>query len=186
MKKQFSFKSSVVLTLEHTEGQTTSDHVKTETLLECNTPEEQRQWTNSDGSPNLLGIKSTTNAFISGLASNIHYAHEKGYIDSAVHLRYIIKELENQFILVPTVTVNEFSTPHVTRLVLPSGSVAILNTHEQIVSNIHYKIKNNVDPNPKELILSAVNSLENEVFDVDKMKSGDVLFLKNYLLKLLV
>lgn len=42
--------------------------------------------------------EATTKTLVSAIAGNIHYAHQKGMIDSAEHLREVISELEKLFI----------------------------------------------------------------------------------------
>lgn len=60
---------------------------------------------NQDGSPTREGIKMGTCIMTLGLSNNLHYAHDKGLWDSAEHLRYIIQDLEEQFVKVPAVSV---------------------------------------------------------------------------------
>lgn len=55
------------------------------------------------GYPNKQGYEMLTTAFLAGLNGNIHIAHQQGYRDSAEHLRYIIAQLEEMFILIPTI-----------------------------------------------------------------------------------
>ena len=54
------------------------------------------------GEPTAAGVMLSTNALIEGLNGNIHYAHNKGYRDSAEHLRYIIDQLERRFVAIVT------------------------------------------------------------------------------------
>lgn len=58
-----------------------------------------------DGSPNKVGISMSTIAMVSGLAANIHFAHERKIWDSAEHLRHIIEELELQFVKIPEISI---------------------------------------------------------------------------------
>jgi len=44
------------------------------------------------------GMKLQTEGLVQGLVANIHSAHEHGTWDSAEHLRYIIKQLEDRFV----------------------------------------------------------------------------------------
>lgn len=46
---------------------------------------------------NKRGSYAFTDASIDGLISNIHVAHQKGWRDSAEHLRFIIQELTDGF-----------------------------------------------------------------------------------------
>lgn len=58
--------------------------------------------------PNQHGCAVITKTLVSALSGNIKMAHEKGYIDSAKHLRMIISQLEEMFVMNPTLEfVNE-------------------------------------------------------------------------------
>lgn len=52
------------------------------------------------GLVNKEGSKALSTTLVQGLVANIHMAHEKGFRDSAEHLRWIIAELERGFIAV--------------------------------------------------------------------------------------
>lgn len=62
----------------------------------------QDEYNDRRGLPTKAGSHALTNAFVQGLVGNIHHAHQKGFKDSAEHLRYIIAELERGFINVAT------------------------------------------------------------------------------------
>ncbi|WP_374949598.1 hypothetical protein [Mucilaginibacter sp.] len=61
-----------------------------------------------DGSDNLTsdGLKLSTTILASGIASNIHYGHQKHVLDSAKHLRYAIEVLEDRFATVAEIQTN--------------------------------------------------------------------------------
>jgi len=105
---QFEFEGKCVIKLEHKEGDKTSKHVKTDFNLSVSENLDVNQYLDKDELPTEVGVKALTNCFVQGLVGNIHYAHEKGYRDSAEHLRYIISELERGFIQVPTITQSKF------------------------------------------------------------------------------
>ncbi len=73
-----------------------SKHVATDFFLEVSDNLDSSQY-NNDGLPTKVGTKALSQAFIQGLVGNIHNAHQKGFWDSAEHLRYIIAELEKGF-----------------------------------------------------------------------------------------
>lgn len=54
-------------------------------------------WTKESGQFNKDGLKAQTQAMVQGLVANIFAGHEDKEWDSAEHLRYIIKNLENGF-----------------------------------------------------------------------------------------
>lgn len=62
--------------------------------------------------PTHAGYKAMTQAFICGLAANIHAAHNFGFWDSAEHLRYVINQLTEQFVLVAHVEVENMKGEH--------------------------------------------------------------------------
>ena len=97
---EFSFKAEVVLTLEHSQNDLTSKHVATDFNLEVSKNMDAKSYLDSDGLPTKDGAKVLTTVLIQGLIGNIHNCHEKGFRDSAEHLRYIISELERGFVAV--------------------------------------------------------------------------------------
>lgn len=109
MKKiQFQIIVKTKTTLEHIEGEATSKFIRTDNLLDFSGPVDQKKYFRKDDLPNADGCLSITLALVNAIANNIHYAHEEGYRDSAEHLRYIIKKLEEQFIAVPNITKGNF------------------------------------------------------------------------------
>lgn len=60
------------------------------------------QYFGEDDFPNKEGCEAISKTLVAGLSGNIHMAHRCGYIDSAAHLRSIIVQLEEMFILNPT------------------------------------------------------------------------------------
>ena len=105
---EFSFKAEVLLTLDYQKGANTSRHVSTEFNLECLGAIDKNAYI-KDGVPNKEGSKVLTNVLVQGLIGNIHQSHEKGYKDSAQHLREIISELEKGFAMVAKVSDSTFS-----------------------------------------------------------------------------
>ncbi len=65
-----------------------------------------QQW--EQGLPTRDGSQVLSNVLIQGLVANIHMAHEKGFRDSAEHLRWIISELERGFVTVANVEQSKF------------------------------------------------------------------------------
>lgn len=96
---EYSFTAIVKVTAEHAKGALSSKHVSTDFRLEAPLPLDESQY-NEDGIPTAKGSHALTATLIQGLVGNIHYAHEKGFRDSAEHLRYVISELERGFIAV--------------------------------------------------------------------------------------
>lgn len=93
----------VKVTAEHEPGMKTSRHVATDFRLEVSKHLKQDEYNDRRGLPTKAGSHALTNAFVQGLVGNIHLAHEKGFKDSAEHIRYIIKQLEDGFAAVATV-----------------------------------------------------------------------------------
>lgn len=52
--------------------------------------------------PNKEGCEVITRTLVSAISGNIFMAHQQGYIDSAKHLRMIISQLEEMFVMNPT------------------------------------------------------------------------------------
>lgn len=63
----------------------------------------------ADLSPTSSGLRLATIALTTGLANNIHFGHQRNLWDSADHLRYIIRELEDQFVKVAEVAVGRYA-----------------------------------------------------------------------------
>lgn len=108
-KTQFQIEGSVKVTLEHTDGKAMSEFIRSDIYLDFIGPIDRKKYFNPDELPNGDGCKCLTIAFVSAIANNIHYAHEKGYRDSAEHLRYVIAKLEDQFIQVPKIDTGNFN-----------------------------------------------------------------------------
>lgn len=62
--------------------------------------------------PNKKGCELLTTALIAGLNGNIHMAHHCGYRDSAEHLRFVITQLEEMFVLNPVIEYAEKEVNH--------------------------------------------------------------------------
>lgn len=105
---EFEFKGICVLRLEHKPGWSTSQHVATDFNLEMSDNLQKSKYLDSDGLPTEDGSKTLTNVLVQGLVGNIHMAHERGFKDSAEHLRYIIAELERGFASVAEVQKSNF------------------------------------------------------------------------------
>lgn len=105
---EFSFEAKVVLTLEHKKGMATSKHVATDFNLKVIGELDKKQYLDKEHLLTQAGSKVLSNVLIQGLVGNIHLAHEKGFRDSAEHLRWIISELERGFIEVANVQQSNF------------------------------------------------------------------------------
>lgn len=105
---EFSFEATVVLTLEHKKGYVFSRHVSTDFNLDVSENLNKKEYLNEKDLPTEKGSQVLTNVLIQGLIGNIHMAHQKGYRDSAEHLRFIIAELERGFLQVANVEESNF------------------------------------------------------------------------------
>ena len=105
---EFSFEAKVVLTLEHKKGMATSKHIATDFNLDVIGELDKKQYLDKYDLPTKAGSKVLSNVLVQGLVGNIHLAHEKGFRDSAEHLRWIIAELERGFITVTNVEQSNF------------------------------------------------------------------------------
>ena len=105
---EFSFEAKVVLTLEHKPGMSTSKHVATDFNFYVSKELDINKYLDKESLPNKDGSNAISNVLIQGLVANIHMAHEKGFRDSADHLRWIISELEQGFVQVTNVEKSNF------------------------------------------------------------------------------
>lgn len=105
---EFSFEAKVVLTLEHKEGMTKSNHVATDFNLDVIGKLDRRKYLDKENLPTKDGSQVLSNVLVQGLVGNIHMAHENGFRDSAEHLRWIISELERGFVSVVNVEKSNF------------------------------------------------------------------------------
>ena len=92
-----SLECRVKLTLEPVAGQK-GLQVSGVKLL-CPFPKDaQPPLLDEDAQMTLLGTQIASDALVHALASNLHYAHQKKLWDSAHHLRYCIRLLEDLFV----------------------------------------------------------------------------------------
>jgi hypothetical protein len=104
---KFQFTATSRITMVHTKGEATSQHESTEILLSVSNNLDPRKYLDR-GVPRKEGVKPLTIALTHGLIANIHAAHERGFWDSAEHLRFIINELETGFSRVADVTEDDY------------------------------------------------------------------------------
>jgi hypothetical protein len=94
---EFKLEGKSIITLGYKDSNKSSlKH--TDINLEIPKELDEEMYFDKEGLPNKNGIKALSQCFIQGLVANIHHGHNKGYWDSAEHLRYIIKEIERGFI----------------------------------------------------------------------------------------
>ena len=86
----------------------TSKHVATDFNLEVIGELDRKQYLDKEDLPTEAGSKVLSNVLVQGLVGKIHMAHEKGFRDSAEHLRWIISELERGFVTVANVEQSNF------------------------------------------------------------------------------
>lgn len=106
MEAQFTAISRITLR-PNSDGQS-SKLVQTDILLEVGDNLERKIYLDKDQLPTKQGVKPMTQALVQGLIGNIHMAHQKGWWDSAEHLRYVIAALEQGFAEVADISVNKF------------------------------------------------------------------------------
>lgn len=100
----FSFTAISQIELSHDKGAPKSKHVATNIRLEVSDNLDRSRYMDKELRPTEEGSRALTQTLLSGLAANIHNMHQKGWRDSAEHLRYVISELERQFIEVANVS----------------------------------------------------------------------------------
>lgn len=100
---EFSITGISKVTMEHKKGEPKSTHVATDMRLEISEGMDRKMYLDENDLPTQTAIKHLTQSFIQGLVCNIHMAHQKGWWDSAEHIRYIISELKRGFVQVATV-----------------------------------------------------------------------------------
>jgi len=93
--KQASFTGIAKMTIEQ-DTAVSSKHIATDFRLEVSNNQNEKMFI-ENGLPNQAGIKPLTLTFVQGLVGSIHFAHEKGWWDSAEHIRYIIEKLTEGF-----------------------------------------------------------------------------------------
>jgi hypothetical protein len=105
---EITFEGRCLITLEHRESDNKSSLISTDFNLHVSKNLEESMYFDEELMPNGAGSKALTQCFIQGLVGNIHYSHEKGFRDSAEHLRYIISELERGFIQIADIKKSNF------------------------------------------------------------------------------
>lgn len=107
MDAQFTAISRITLR-NNPDGKSTK-LVQTDLFLECSDALDKTVYLDENQLPTKHGIKPMTQALVQGLIGNIHMAHQKGWWDSAEHLRYVIAELERGFATPAEVSVGTFT-----------------------------------------------------------------------------
>jgi len=107
---EYGFEATVVLELIHNSSTDHSKHKSTRFALELIGPLKRDVYIKDD-LPTDKGSEALTITLVQGLVGNIHLAHEKGWRDSAEHLRWIISELEKGFAAVGTIRESTFGEP---------------------------------------------------------------------------
>lgn len=97
---RFTVTGIVKVTAEYEPGSSKSKHIATDFRLEVSKNLKRDEYLDRRELPTKAGSHALTNAFVQGLIGNIHYAHQKGFRDSAEHLRYIIGLLEDGFVAI--------------------------------------------------------------------------------------
>src|SRR5579875_833357 len=92
------------VTADHQKGAAKSTHKETDFYLDVSDNLDKNAYMDKQDILTKTGSQAVTQAFVQGLIGNIHFAHEKGFRDSAEHLRYIISELERGFSTVALVS----------------------------------------------------------------------------------
>lgn len=107
---EINFEARVGLILDHIEGtgKTKLNSTKFNLLVDENL--DKSRYIDEEELPNKEGSIVVTTILVHGLIGNIHMAHEKGYRDSAEHLRWIIGELEKGFASVAEVKKGTFKS----------------------------------------------------------------------------
>lgn len=95
---EFAVKAEVEVIANHVKGENHSRHVATNFLLKVSSNLKQDEYLDKEGLPTEKGSEVLTSTLVEGLIGNLHMAHQKGWRDSAEHLRYIIEKLETGFI----------------------------------------------------------------------------------------
>ena len=101
-EKKFSYelKSSVYLKVDQTKGAKSSKLINCDVVFDTPKTREFSHLKYQNGKPSAAGLRASTTVLLSGIAANIHYGHKQKMWDSAEHLRYVISELERQFVQV--------------------------------------------------------------------------------------
>lgn len=103
------FNVSVNLKLEYQKGAGNSQHRGTEFNLDMSDNLNRDQYIDNEGLPTKEGSMVTSNVLVQGLVANIHLSHQKEFLDSASHLRWIISELERGFVTVADIHKSNFT-----------------------------------------------------------------------------
>jgi hypothetical protein len=105
---EYTFSARCDVTMEHTKGDTTSKHLKTDLNLEVSKNLARDHYFTPDELPNKDGVKALSQTLLQGLAGNIHYAQQKGYWNDVEHIKYVVAELTKGFAAVSNVTASTF------------------------------------------------------------------------------
>jgi hypothetical protein len=105
---ELTFEARVALNLDHNKNSQSTKHSSIQFNLGIDKKLERSKYIDENNLPNKDGSFVLSNILVHGLIGNIHMAHDKGYRDSAEHLRWIIGELEKGVATVAEVKVGTF------------------------------------------------------------------------------
>lgn len=94
---RFSFTVISRIILEHEPGTQRSTLEESNLRLEISKNLDRKMYLDNKDLPKEPATKPVTQALIQGLMTNIKLAHEKGWMNEADHLRYVIDELQRAF-----------------------------------------------------------------------------------------
>lgn len=105
---EITFEVRAALNLDHNEITNDTTQLSTQFNLKVDNKLNKSKYLDENNLPNKEGSIAVTSVLVHALVGNIHMAHEKGYRDSAEHLRFIIEELEKGFASVAEVQIGTF------------------------------------------------------------------------------
>lgn len=106
---EINFEARVGLALDYNPTTKKTKHNSLKFNLKVDANLDRSKYIDEEDLPNKEGSLIVTNILVHGLIGNIHMAHEKGFRDSAEHLRWIIAELERGFASVAEVKKGTFN-----------------------------------------------------------------------------
>lgn len=106
---EFTFEATCQMHVEHQRGDSCK-LLRSNLSLEVSGELDRSMYIGQDDLPTKSGSEALTKTLVTGLACNIHAAHQQGFKNDVVHLKEIIEELTKLFAAVTTVESKDFTS----------------------------------------------------------------------------
>lgn len=108
---EFEVTAVAAAKFQHEKGQKTSSVMEVVSQLKLEKKLDRSFYFGKDELPNQMGAKAMTSVLISGIVSNIKFAHERGYLNEVDHVKYVIEKISEGFATIGEISIDKPATP---------------------------------------------------------------------------